>query len=170
MSINSSLQNEVIKVNLENESPKDEISDPKKADESSSMLAPEITYDSESERDTQEPLFPLPKLIRAEPASTSINLISLADLTTFMADLTLNTTKSTRTNKISNKVSHAYVIKKKTETKPYVVPETYSDKKTDTSIEQLLHTLMEEVKDLKEHIKTPSGTSSSNSQSSSSKS
>ncbi|GJU40398.1 hypothetical protein Tco_1193355, partial [Tanacetum coccineum] len=140
-----------------------------KADESSSMLAPEITCDSESERDTQEPLLPLPKLIGAEPASTSINLISLANLTTIMADLTLNTTKSTRTNKISNKVSHAYVIKKKTKTKPSVIPEPCSDKKADTSTEQLLLTLMEEVKGLKEHIKTPSGTSSSNSQSSSSK-
>ncbi|GJR78301.1 hypothetical protein Tco_0149086 [Tanacetum coccineum] len=110
VSINCSLQNEVIRVDLENESLKDEISDLKKviekwtcskvtldqllseqvpgnivkalggksrrkekisskevvfskADESSSMLAPEITSDSEFECDTQEPLPPLPKLI-----------------------------------------------------------------------------------------------------------
>ncbi|GJS52293.1 retrovirus-related pol polyprotein from transposon TNT 1-94 [Tanacetum coccineum] len=91
----------------------------KKADESSSMLAPEITSDSKFERDTQEPLPPLPKLIGAKPTSISISLISLADLRTKMADLTLNTTKSTRTNK-------------------------RFDKKADTSTEQLLLTLMEE--------------------------
>ncbi|GJT05095.1 putative ribonuclease H-like domain-containing protein [Tanacetum coccineum] len=39
-----------------------------KADESSSVLAPEITSDSESECDSQEPLPPLPKLIGAAPS------------------------------------------------------------------------------------------------------
>ncbi|GKC74012.1 hypothetical protein Tco_1119895 [Tanacetum coccineum] len=110
VSINCSLQNEVIRVNLENESLKDEISDLKKviekwtcskvtldqllseqvpgnivkalggrgkrkekiyskeviftkADKSSSMSNPEITSNSESECETQEPLPPLPKLI-----------------------------------------------------------------------------------------------------------
>ncbi|GJZ00758.1 retrovirus-related pol polyprotein from transposon TNT 1-94 [Tanacetum coccineum] len=66
VSINCSLQNEVIRINLENESLKDEIIDLKrrkekisskevvftKADESSSMLAPEITSDLESECDS----------------------------------------------------------------------------------------------------------------------
>nr|GEV72987.1 hypothetical protein [Tanacetum cinerariifolium] len=37
-----------------------------KADESSPMLAPEITYDSDSECDSQEPLPPLPKLISTD--------------------------------------------------------------------------------------------------------
>ncbi|GJU55357.1 hypothetical protein Tco_1229071 [Tanacetum coccineum] len=87
VSINCSLQNEVIRINLENESLKDEISDLKKAlegkgkrkekisskevftkaDESSSIPIYEITSDSESECETQEPLLPLPMLIRAEP-------------------------------------------------------------------------------------------------------
>ncbi|GJZ44140.1 hypothetical protein Tco_0591395 [Tanacetum coccineum] len=54
---------------------KDEIS-PKevvftKAYESPSKTAPEITFDSESECDNQEPLPPLPKLSGAEPISTS---------------------------------------------------------------------------------------------------
>ncbi|GJY47040.1 retrovirus-related pol polyprotein from transposon TNT 1-94 [Tanacetum coccineum] len=62
-----------------------------KADESSSMLAPEISSDSESECDSQEPLPPLPKLIGATPSGTSESLISLSDLTLNMADLTLDT-------------------------------------------------------------------------------
>nr|GEV23402.1 uncharacterized mitochondrial protein AtMg00810-like [Tanacetum cinerariifolium] len=92
VSINCSLQNKVIRVNLENESLKDDIIDLKsKADESSHMLAPEITSDSNSECDSQEPLPPLSKLIGAAPFSTSENLISLSDLTLKMADLTLET-------------------------------------------------------------------------------
>ncbi|GJV10027.1 hypothetical protein Tco_1351568 [Tanacetum coccineum] len=42
-----------------------------KADESSSMLAPKITSNSETECDSQEPLPPLPKLIGAAPSGTS---------------------------------------------------------------------------------------------------
>ncbi|GJV52314.1 retrovirus-related pol polyprotein from transposon TNT 1-94 [Tanacetum coccineum] len=209
VSINCSLQNKVIKVNLENESLKDEISDLKKViekwtcskvtldqllsvqvpgnivkslggkgrrkekisskevvftkvDESSSMLAPEITSDSESECDTQEPLPPLPKLIGATPTSTSRSLISQTGLTFNMVDLSLNTHVPKKT-----KVSPSYVIKKKTESKLSVVPELCTDKKVDSSIEQLLLTLMEEVKGLKKQIEIPSSTSPSNSQSSS---
>ncbi|GJX13059.1 retrovirus-related pol polyprotein from transposon TNT 1-94 [Tanacetum coccineum] len=177
VSINCSLQNEVIRVNLENESLKDEIIDLKKViekwtcskvtldqllfeqvpgnivkafggkgrrkekisskevvltktDESSYVLTPEITSDSESECDSQEPLLPLPKLIGAAPSGTSENLIYLSDLTLNMADLTLDTP-----------------IPKKT--RPSV--------KADLSTEQLLLTLMEEVKGLKRQIKIPSG-------------
>ncbi|GJV52315.1 retrovirus-related pol polyprotein from transposon TNT 1-94 [Tanacetum coccineum] len=212
VSINCSLQNEVIRVNLENESLKDEISDLKKviekwtcskvtldqllseqvpsnivkalggkgrrkekisskevvftkADESSSMLAPEITSDSESECDTQEPLPPLPKLIGAAPTGTSGSLISLTDLTFNMADLSL--THVPKKTKPSVKVSPTYVIKKKTKSKLPVVLELCPDKKADSSTEQLLLTLMEEVKGLKKQIEIPSGTSPSNSQSSS---
>ncbi|GKB01841.1 retrovirus-related pol polyprotein from transposon TNT 1-94 [Tanacetum coccineum] len=138
VSIKCSLQNEVIRVNLENESLKDEIYDLKKviekctcskvtldqllseqvpgnivqalggrgkrkekisskeviftkADEFSYVSIPEITSDSMSDCETQEPLPPLPKLIGAEPAGTLNSLISLADLTLNMADLTPNT-------------------------------------------------------------------------------
>ncbi|GJV37139.1 hypothetical protein Tco_1409616 [Tanacetum coccineum] len=82
MFINYSLQNEVIRVNLENESLKEEISDLKKViekwtcskvtiDQLLSEQIPDnivkVTSDSESECETQEPLPPLPKLIRAAP-------------------------------------------------------------------------------------------------------
>ncbi|GJR58217.1 retrovirus-related pol polyprotein from transposon TNT 1-94 [Tanacetum coccineum] len=169
MSINCSLQNEVIRVNLENESLKDEIIDVKKiiekwtcsrrkekipskevvftkADESPYVLAPEMTSDSESECDSQELLPPLPKLIGAAPSSTSESLISLSDLTLNMADLTLDTHVPKKTRPFV-KVSPAYVIKKKTEKSP-AVPKPCSNKKADSSTEQLLP-LMEEVKGLK---------------------
>ncbi|GJY30123.1 retrovirus-related pol polyprotein from transposon TNT 1-94, partial [Tanacetum coccineum] len=198
VSINCSLQNEVIRVNLENESLKDEIIDLKKviekwtcskvtldqllseqvpgnivkalggkgrrkekisskevvftkADESSSVLAPEITSDSESECDSQEPLPPLPKLIGAAPSGTLESLISLSDLTLNMADLTLDTpVPKTRP---SVKVSPVYVIKKKTENKSPAIPKYCFDKKADSSTEKLLLTLMEEVKGLKSLLK-----------------
>ncbi|GJS45128.1 retrovirus-related pol polyprotein from transposon TNT 1-94 [Tanacetum coccineum] len=136
-----------------------------KADESSSMLAPEITSHSESECDTQEPLPPLPKLIGAAPIGTSGSLISLTDLTLNMADLSLDTyvPKKTRT---FVKVLPTYVIKKKTDNKLPAVPELCPDKKADSSTEQLLLTLMEEVKGLKKQIEIPSGTSPSNQSSS----
>ncbi|GJS34985.1 hypothetical protein Tco_0533367, partial [Tanacetum coccineum] len=140
-----------------------------KADESSSMSILEITSDSESECETQEPLPPLPKLIGAAPAGTSDSLISLVDLTLNMADLTLNTSVPKKTKPTSVNVSSAYVIKKKIENKSLAVPESCSDKKVDLSTEQLLLTLMEEVKGLKKQIDIPSGTSPSKSQSSSSK-
>ncbi|GJX45057.1 hypothetical protein Tco_0261733 [Tanacetum coccineum] len=191
VSINCSLQNEIIRVNLENESLKDEISDLKKAlggrgkrnekisskevifmkaDESSYVLKPEITFDSESECNNHEPPPPLSKLIKAKPTGTSKSLISLADLTLNMADVTLNTNVPKKVKQTSNKVSPAYVIKTKTETKAPSVLESCSDKKADSFPEKLLLTLMEEVMGLIEQIKTPSCTSLSVCQSSSSKS
>ncbi|GJT14043.1 hypothetical protein Tco_0861085 [Tanacetum coccineum] len=112
-----------------------------KADESSSTLAPEITSDSESECDSEEPLSPLPKLIGVAPSGTSESLISLSDLTLNMADLTLDTPEPKKTRP-SAKVSLTYVIKKKTEKSP-AGPKPCSDKKTDSSTEKLLLTLME---------------------------
>ncbi|GKB62114.1 retrovirus-related pol polyprotein from transposon TNT 1-94, partial [Tanacetum coccineum] len=113
-----------------------------KADESSSTLAPEITSYSKSECDSQEPLPPLPKLIGAAPSGTSESLISLSDLTFNMADLTLDTPEPKKTRP-SAKVSPTYLIKKKTEKSP-TVSKPCSDKKADSSTEQLLLTLMEE--------------------------
>nr|GEV16566.1 retrovirus-related Pol polyprotein from transposon TNT 1-94 [Tanacetum cinerariifolium] len=115
-----------------------------KADESLYVLAPEITFDSESECDCQEPLPRLPKLIGATPSGTSESLISLSDWTLNMADLTLNT-PIPKKNRPSVKVSPAYVIKKETKKSP-VGPKPYFDKKSDSSTEQLLLTLMEEPK------------------------
>ncbi|GKD88330.1 hypothetical protein Tco_1363837, partial [Tanacetum coccineum] len=138
-----------------------------KANESSSTLAPEITSDSESECDSQEPLPPLLKLIGAAPSGTLERLISLSDLTLNMADLTLDTPDPKKTIP-SVKVSPTYVIKKKTEKSP-TGPKPCSDKKADSSTEQLLLTLMEEVKGLKRQIEIPSGTPPSSTQPSSSK-
>ncbi|GKB75671.1 hypothetical protein Tco_0942566, partial [Tanacetum coccineum] len=115
-----------------------------KADESSSMPVPEITSDSESECETQEPLPPLPKLIGATPAGTSDSLISLSDLTLNMADLTHNTYVLKKSKPTFVKVSPTYVINKKTKNKSPAVPESCSDKKADSSTEQLFLTLVEE--------------------------
>ncbi|GKD54674.1 retrovirus-related pol polyprotein from transposon TNT 1-94 [Tanacetum coccineum] len=112
VSINCSLQIDVIRVNLKNESLKDEISNlkkalggrGKKANESLSMSIPEITSDSESECETQEPLPPLPKLLGAAPTGTSNSLISLAILTLNMADLTFNTSVPKTSKPTSDKV------------------------------------------------------------------
>ncbi|GJV66222.1 hypothetical protein Tco_1477050 [Tanacetum coccineum] len=141
-----------------------------KADESSSMPILEITSDSKSECETHEPLPPLSKLIGAAPTGTLNSLISLADLTLNMADLTLNTSVPKKTKLTSNKVSHTYAIKKKTETKSPAIPFPQPEKKADLSAEQLLLTLMDEVKSLKEQIKVPSENTLSISQTGSSKS
>nr|GEU92104.1 hypothetical protein [Tanacetum cinerariifolium] len=113
-----------------------------KADESTFMLAPEITSDSEFGYDCHEPLPPLPKLMEAAPSGTSERVISLSDLTLNMADLTLDTPSPKKTRP-SIKVSPAYVIKKKTEKSP-ADSNTYSDKKADSSTGKLLLTFMKE--------------------------
>nr|GEX22839.1 uncharacterized mitochondrial protein AtMg00810-like [Tanacetum cinerariifolium] len=106
----------------------------------------------------------------AELADTSNCLISLADLTLNMADLTLNTSISKKTKPTSDKVSHTHAIKKKTETKSSTVPTLIFEKKSEASTENLLLTLIKEVKSLKEHIKVPSDNSTPVSQTRSSKS
>ncbi|GKF62714.1 hypothetical protein Tco_0182768 [Tanacetum coccineum] len=123
-----------------------------KADESSSMSIPEIISNSECECETQEPLSALPKLIGAAPAGTSDSLISLSDITINMVDLTLNTYVPKKTRPTSIKVSPAYVIKRKTESKSPAVLESCSDKKADSSNKQFFLTLMEDVKGLKKQI------------------
>ncbi|GKA22064.1 hypothetical protein Tco_0708026 [Tanacetum coccineum] len=139
-----------------------------KADVSTSESALIITFDSEDDSDIQEPLPPLPKLTGADPSDTSKSVISLFDLTANMADLTLNTA-SKEIKKSSNKVSQTYVIKKRTESKHPVVQNSCPNKNALPSTEQLLLTLMEEVKGLKKQILIPSDTSSSVSQACSSK-
>ncbi|GKE31058.1 hypothetical protein Tco_1450380 [Tanacetum coccineum] len=134
-----------------------------KADESSSEPIPEITFNFESECETQEPLHLIPKLIGAEPAGTPNSLISLADLTLNTAGLTLNSYVPKKIKQTSEKVSPVNAIKKKTKTKSPTVPDPLPEKKTDSSIEKLLLALMEEVKSLKEHIKVPSDNSTSTS-------
>nr|GEW80830.1 retrovirus-related Pol polyprotein from transposon TNT 1-94 [Tanacetum cinerariifolium] len=109
-------------------------------------------------------------LIGATPAGTLDSLISLFDLTLNMADRTLDKSLPKKTRPTSVKVSPGFVIKRKTKNKSPLVSESYINKKDDSSTEQLLLTLIEEVKGLKKQIETPSGTFASNSQSSSSKS
>nr|GEZ73524.1 hypothetical protein [Tanacetum cinerariifolium] len=81
-----------------------------------------------------------------------------------MVDLTLDTLNPKKTRP-SVKVSPAYVIKKIQ--KSSADPNLCSDKKADSSTEQLLITLMEEVKGLKRQIEIPAGASSSSQLSSS---
>ncbi|GJY02643.1 retrovirus-related pol polyprotein from transposon TNT 1-94 [Tanacetum coccineum] len=81
-----------------------------------------------------------------------------------MADLTLDTCVPKKTRPTSNKVSPAYVNKRKTENKLLVILESCSNKKADSSTQQLLLPLMEEVKGIKKKIEIPPGTSPSNSQ------
>ncbi|GKB69688.1 retrovirus-related pol polyprotein from transposon TNT 1-94 [Tanacetum coccineum] len=110
-----------------------------KADESPSEAALVITSDTESEYANQEPLPPLPKLLRVESNGTSNDVI-------YLVDLTLATAVPKNTKQATNKVSSVNVTKKKTHTKSPVVPDPCHDKKADSSTEQLLLTLMEEVK------------------------
>ncbi|GKE17891.1 retrovirus-related pol polyprotein from transposon TNT 1-94 [Tanacetum coccineum] len=139
-----------------------------KADVSTSESTLMITSDSEDANDIQEPLPPLPKLIGADPSGASKSLMSLSDLTSNMADLTLNTAFK-EMKKSSNKVSQTYVIKKKTESKHPTVQSSCPDKNALLSTEQLLLTLMEEVKGIKNQIVIPSYTSLAVSQACSSK-
>ncbi|GKF18626.1 hypothetical protein Tco_0063544 [Tanacetum coccineum] len=114
VSINCSLQNEVIRINLENESLKDEIIDLNKVIEKSTyskvtldqLLSEQVPRNIVKALGGKEPLPPLPKLIGK-------SLISLSDLALNMADLTIDTPKPKKTRP-SAKVSPAYVIKKKT--------------------------------------------------------
>ncbi|GJY81352.1 hypothetical protein Tco_0494103 [Tanacetum coccineum] len=68
-----------------------------KANDSSSRLAPVITFDFESKGKIQHPLPPLPKLIGATPAGTPESLISLSDLSLNMADLTFDSSVPKKT-------------------------------------------------------------------------
>nr|GEV77412.1 retrovirus-related Pol polyprotein from transposon TNT 1-94 [Tanacetum cinerariifolium] len=115
-----------------------------KAVVSTSESAPMITFDSEDDSDIQEPLPPLPKLTGTDPSSASKSIISLSDLTANMADLTLNT--ASKEIKKANKVSQTYVIKKKTKSKHPTIQNSCPDKNAFPSTEQLLLTLMKEVK------------------------
>ncbi|GJV99193.1 hypothetical protein Tco_1554445 [Tanacetum coccineum] len=73
-----------------------------------------------------------------------------------MDELTLNTLVPKMTKPTYDKVSPLRTIKKKTETKSPTVFVPQLKKKADLSAKQLLLTLMDEVKSLKEQIKVPS--------------
>ncbi|GJR50477.1 retrovirus-related pol polyprotein from transposon TNT 1-94 [Tanacetum coccineum] len=152
--LNSSLQNEIARLNLENESLKDDISDLEKvidkwtSNKSPSETAPEITFDSESECDNQEPLPLLPELSGAEPIGTLEDVITLADLTQ-------TSSVSKKTKKVPDKESLVKAIKKKDQTKSPSVPDPSTIKKTDSSTKKLLLTLMEEESSLRKAPKAP---------------
>ncbi|GJY14861.1 retrovirus-related pol polyprotein from transposon TNT 1-94 [Tanacetum coccineum] len=112
--------------------------------ESTSKTVPKITNDFESECDNLEPLPPLLKLIGAEPIGTSAD--------------------------VPDKRSAVKAPKKRAQTVLPSVPDPIPIKKADLSTEQLLLTLIEEVKGLEEQIKTPLDNSTSVSQTWSSKS
>ncbi|GJS67651.1 retrovirus-related pol polyprotein from transposon TNT 1-94 [Tanacetum coccineum] len=170
VSINCSLQNEVIRVNLENESLKDEIADLKKVIDKwtcskvtlNQLLSEQIPgnivkalrgkgrgKENKPSKEVlfskdDEPLPPLPKLTGVDLSGASKSLISLSDLTANMVDLTLNTA-SKEIKKSSNKVSQTYVIKKRTESKHPTIQNACHDKNALPSAEQFLLTLMEET-------------------------
>ncbi|GKC31842.1 hypothetical protein Tco_1039136, partial [Tanacetum coccineum] len=158
--LNSSFQNDITKLSLANESLKDEISDLKKfiekwtssrvtldqilteqSDVSTSETSPEIPSDSKFEGNTQRTLPSLLKLKGAEPSGIT-------------KCLTIPNTKQTTDKMVPVN------IKQKTETKS----------SPDSSIEKLLFSLMQEVKGLKDQIKTHSETLLPSSQSGSSRS
>nr|GEU48677.1 retrovirus-related Pol polyprotein from transposon TNT 1-94 [Tanacetum cinerariifolium] len=142
VSINCSFQIEVITVNLENEYLKDEISDLKRFIDK--WTCSKVTLDQLLSEQIPSNIV---KALRGR-----YSLISLSDLTLNMADLTLDTyvpkkTKPTsvKVSPTSVKVSPGYVIKKNTKNKSPVVSESCTDKKVDSSTEQLLLTLIEEL-------------------------
>ncbi|GKC53995.1 retrovirus-related pol polyprotein from transposon TNT 1-94 [Tanacetum coccineum] len=134
-----------------------------KSENSYSKIAPEITSDTESDCDNQEPLPPVPKLSGTEHNGTSNDVIPLANLTQ-------TSTVSDKTIQVSAKESLVKAIKKKAQIKSTSDPDPSPNKKADSSTEQLLHTLMEEVKGLKEQIKPSFDNSASVLQTGSSKS
>ncbi|GJT76553.1 retrovirus-related pol polyprotein from transposon TNT 1-94 [Tanacetum coccineum] len=134
-----------------------------KADESPSETAPKVTSDSESKYDNQESLPPLSKLSGAKPHGTSKDVISFIE-----SSLTLTISKETK--KVPDKKSAVKTPKKKAQTMSPSIPDLILVKEADSFTEQLLLTLMEEVKGLKERIKPPSDNSVSISQTGSSKS
>ncbi|GJS79868.1 hypothetical protein Tco_0729749 [Tanacetum coccineum] len=148
-------------VNLENKSLKDEISDLKKVNEK--WTYSKVTLDQLLSEQVPEKIVKALGGKGAEPVGTSNSLISLADLTLNMDELTLNTLVPKMTKLTYDKVLPLHTIKKNTKTKsPAFVPQL--KKKVDLSAEQLLLTLMDEVKSLKEQIKVPSDNTPSISQ------
>ncbi|GKB50109.1 hypothetical protein Tco_0900862 [Tanacetum coccineum] len=146
VSINCSLQNEVIRVNLENESLKDEISDLKKQIPGNIVKALE-GKGRRKENNSKEVLFTKADVSTSESAPM---------ITSDSEDDSDNQIKKT-----SDKVSQTYVIKKKTEPKHPAVQISCPDKNALPSTEQLLLTLMEEVKGIKNQILIPLDTRSS---------
>nr|GEX33604.1 hypothetical protein [Tanacetum cinerariifolium] len=134
-----------------------------KVNESPSKTIPEIASNFESKCENQELLHPLPNLSRATPIGTSNNVIPLVVLNQ-------TTTVPEKAKKVVDKELVVKIVKKNDQTKSTFIPDPILVKKADSSTKQLLHTLMEEVKRLKEQIKPPSDNFATVSQTGSSKS
>ncbi|GJW34652.1 hypothetical protein Tco_0057572 [Tanacetum coccineum] len=119
-----------------------------KATESPSETILKISSNSESKCDNLELFPPLPKLTRVEPIGTSVDVLTLSDLT-------LTPAVFEELKKFPDKKSAIKALKKKTQTMSPSVLYPIPFKKANSSTEQLLLTLMEEVKGLKEPIKIP---------------
>ncbi|GJT65291.1 hypothetical protein Tco_1016771 [Tanacetum coccineum] len=141
--LNYSLQKEIARFNLENESLKYEISDLKKEEKKrKDAISPKEVMFTKAD-DLRLPL--------RSPLTLSLSVIIK-----ILCLLFLN--------------SQGLSLSKKTQTKSLSVLDPCPDRKADSSTKQLLLTLMEEVKGLKEQIKPPSDKSASISQIHSSKS
>nr|GEW76850.1 hypothetical protein [Tanacetum cinerariifolium] len=78
-------------------------------------------------------------------------------------DITMKKGPVPKKTRPSIKMSPAHVVNKRTEKYP-IIPKPYPNKKTDSSTEQLIFTLIKEVKGLKRQIKILTDTPSSSSQ------
>ncbi|GJT29641.1 retrovirus-related pol polyprotein from transposon TNT 1-94 [Tanacetum coccineum] len=151
---NLTIQHEVTILNLDNEYLKDEVSDLKKVIEKWTSSKPKDTTSSkdivfikaESVNDIQDPLPHLPKLSGAEPIDTSKDVITTTDLTQISI-------VSDKTKQVTEKESLITSVKKKAQTKTPYGSNPKPEKKADSTTEELLLTLMKEVKGLKEQIK-----------------
>ncbi|GJV96967.1 hypothetical protein Tco_1548544 [Tanacetum coccineum] len=162
VSINCSLQNKGIRVNLENESLNDEISDLKRVIEkwTCSKVILDQLLSEQIPGNIVKALGGRGK--RKEKISSKEVIFTKANESSSMPfpEITSDSESDCETRE------PLLTLPKLIGAAPIVVP----DKKADSSTEQLLLTMMEEVKGLKTQIEIPSCTSSSNSQSSSSKS
>ncbi|GJS65353.1 zinc knuckle CX2CX4HX4C containing protein [Tanacetum coccineum] len=102
----------------------------------------------------REPLPPLLKILGAKPIGTSMDI-------TPPADLVQTSTVSDKTKQVTENESLVKATKKKAQTKSPTVPDLSPDKKANSSTEQLLLTVMKEIKGLKEQTKPSSDNSSS---------
>ncbi|GJZ78553.1 retrovirus-related pol polyprotein from transposon TNT 1-94 [Tanacetum coccineum] len=118
------------------------------------------------EEERKKTLFPQRKyssLRQAKPIGTSIDVLTLADLTLTLA-------VSEEIKKVTNNRSAIKAPKKKAQTLSTYVPDSIIVNKDNSSTEQLLLTLMENIKGLKEKIETSLNNSTYVSQIGSSKS
>nr|GEW32896.1 putative reverse transcriptase domain-containing protein [Tanacetum cinerariifolium] len=141
---NISLQNKITRLNLDNESLKDDVSDLKNVIEK--WTSSKVTLDQLL---TEQ----VPGNIVRALGGRGANLISTSNDVIPLADLTQTSIVFDETKHVSKKESLVKAIKKKAHAKSPYVPDPSPDKKPKSSTKKLLLTLIEEVKGLKEQIK-----------------